>query len=109
MIIVDRDYYKKRQSGKSTAEDAIQRECTPHALNVLERFFQEKNVSPVTTVDILSTEGNPEAVGEVYKESDEERMDEGDGESKRVFPEESKDVSRKRRLYLCVGCFSLNK
>lgn len=99
MIIVDRDYYKKRQLGKSTTEDAIQRECAPHSLNVLERFFQEKNVSPVTTVDILSTEGNPEAVGEVYKESDEERMDEGDGESKRVCPEESEDVSRKRRIH----------
>lgn len=74
-------------------------ECTPHSLNVLERFFQEKNVSPVTTVDILSTEGNPEAVGEVYKESDEERMDEGDGESKRVCPKESEDVSRKRRIH----------
>ena len=91
MIIVDRDYYKKRQLGKSTAEDAIQRECTPHSLNVLERFFQEKNVSPVTTVDILSTEGNPEAVGEVYKESDEE--------SKRICSEESEDVSRKRRIH----------
>lgn len=99
MIIVDRDYYKKRQLGNSTTEDAIQRECAPHSLNVLERFFQEKNVSPVTTVDILSTEGNPEAVGEVYKESDEERMDEGDGESKRVCPEESEDMSRKRRIH----------